>query len=49
MLPALLLCVLVAAAVLLGRRGPGRRVQVRSCCSLQTWPPDDLTDPVPPA
>jgi hypothetical protein len=39
--------VFVGLVVLLSRRAPRSRVQVRSCCSGRPWPPTDLTDPEP--
>jgi hypothetical protein len=38
------LLLFTTVVVLLSRRGAGRRVQLRSCCSAQRWPPDDLTN-----
>jgi hypothetical protein len=43
-LAVLVFIALVAVVAVLSRRGTGRRVRVRSCCSAAPWPPDDLTD-----
>jgi hypothetical protein len=38
-----LFILLVLAVAILARRARRSRIQVRTCCSAQPWPPDDLT------